>query len=68
MSIEHCQSILKFGHYDSMVMLYTFRSWHKPQHVPLMWCDNLSVGALAIDLVYHARSKHIEIDVHYVRE
>ena len=32
-----------------------------------MWCDNLSVGALATNPIYHARSKHIEIDVHYMR-
>ena len=40
----------------------------KSQHVPSMWCDNLSVGSLATNPVYHAYSKHIEIDVHYVRE
>ena len=40
----------------------------KSQHVSLMWCDNLSVGPLVTNLVYHACSKHIEIDVHYVKE
>lgn len=33
---------------------------------PILWCDNLSVKALASNLVMHARSKHIEIDVHYI--
>ncbi|WVZ11799.1 hypothetical protein V8G54_016329 [Vigna mungo] len=33
-----------------------------------LWCDNLSVKALASNLVMHAQSKHIEIDVHYIRD
>ncbi|KAJ0101151.1 hypothetical protein Patl1_04862 [Pistacia atlantica] len=32
------------------------------------WCDNISVGSLASNPVYHARTKHIEIDAHYIRE
>ena len=32
----------------------------------VFWCDNLSAKALASNLVMHARSKHIEIDVHYI--
>ena len=35
---------------------------------PSIWCDNTSVGSLAKNLVFHARTKHIEIDVHFVRE
>lgn len=35
---------------------------------PIMWCDNLSAKALASNPVMHARFKHIEIDVHYVRD
>ena len=36
--------------------------------VSVTWCDNLSASALAANPVYHARTKHIEVDVHFVRD
>lgn len=35
---------------------------------PILWCDNLSAKALASNPIYHSRSKHIEVDVHYIRD
>lgn len=35
---------------------------------PVIWVDNLSAIALASNPVLHARTKHIELDVHFVRD
>ncbi|KAE8719380.1 hypothetical protein F3Y22_tig00109971pilonHSYRG00141 [Hibiscus syriacus] len=38
------------------------------QKTPIVWCDNSSVVAMTANPVYHAKSKHVELDVHFVRE
>ena len=37
-------------------------------HVPVLFCDNLSGIALSFIHVQHQRTKHIEVDVHFVCE
>jgi hypothetical protein len=46
-----------------------FRKLQVPLPVALVvWCDNVSALALASNPVFYARTKHIEIDYHFVRE
>jgi hypothetical protein len=39
-----------------------------PQHASLVYCDNVSAIYLSGNPVQHQRTKHIEIDIHFVRE
>ena len=35
---------------------------------PVVWCDNISTVMIAGNPVLHARTKHIELDLYFVRE
>lgn len=35
---------------------------------PKIWCDNLGAIALSSNPIYHGRTKHVEIDYHFIRE
>jgi hypothetical protein len=42
---------------------------HQPTDYQVrIFCDNLSSIRLAKNLVFHARTKHIEVHYHYIRE
>ena len=40
----------------------------KSPQVAKLWCDNLGATYLTANPVFHARTKHIEVDYHFVRE
>ena len=33
----------------------------------VIWCDNAGAKQLSANPVFHSRTKHIEVDVHYIR-
>ncbi|KAM2593886.1 hypothetical protein TB1_042978 [Malus domestica] len=35
---------------------------------PTLWCDNISAISLAKNPLFHAQTKHVKIDYHYIRE
>ncbi|GKC88488.1 ribonuclease H-like domain-containing protein [Tanacetum coccineum] len=45
------------------------RELHAPVFIAtLVYCDNVIVVYLSTNLVQHQRTKHIEIDIHFVRD
>ena len=47
------------------LIMYLLQAWNKPI---LIHCNNLSNIQLTKDPVFHARTKHIEVHYHYIRE
>lgn len=39
-----------------------------PPHVTIVYCDNVSAVYLSSNPVHHQRTKHVEIDIHFVRD
>lgn len=62
--------------YRSMAQLAAELIWvqsllkelHCPFQVPKILCDNLSTATLAHNPVLHNRTKHMELDIFFVRE
>ncbi|KAE8658445.1 Ethylene-responsive transcription factor RAP2-13 [Hibiscus syriacus] len=40
----------------------------KLQGTPIIWSDNSNDISMSVNPIYHAKTKHVELDVHFVRE
>ena len=36
--------------------------------IPIIWCDNIGAASLASNPMFHAQTKHIEVDTDFIRE
>ncbi|CAN6694593.1 unnamed protein product [Malus baccata var. baccata] len=41
---------------------------YKSPYIPQLWCDNVFALSLAKNPLFHARTKHVKLDYHYIRE
>ena len=56
--------LLSFARFECFSRIFVFFL----SDPPVLWCHNVSVLAIASNPVFHTRTKHIEVDFHFVRE
>jgi len=64
---EYCSLAITTDELYWLRMLFRAFQVHLPAP-PKSWCDNMGAIALALNPIYHARTKHVEVDYHFIRE
>ena len=68
-SVEVEYRVVANGMAEASWMRQLLHELHSPlQRATLVCCDNVSVVYLSTNPVQHQRTKHVEIDLHFVRE
>lgn len=57
----------------SIAKIYWIRMLFKELRIPIftmpcLWVDSIGALSLSSNLVFHARTKHIEVDYHFIKE
>jgi hypothetical protein len=54
---------------ETVLLRQLLTKLHRPlQQATIVYCDNISAIYMSSNPVQHRRTKHIEIDIHFVRE
>lgn len=56
---------------EVMWLVHVLQDLHFPvvsSQLPILWCDNIFAISLASNPVFHLRTKHVEVNFHFVRE
>ena len=50
-------------------IFYLFNElWISLRTIPLIWCDNIFIISIIFNPIFHARTKHIDLDYHFICE
>ena len=54
---------------ESTWLMKLLKDLYQPtKYAPPLYCDNLSAMRLAENPIFHARTKHVEVHYHFIRE